>query len=82
MNEHLQPMALRQFDEFGNGFRDEGHSLVRAALLASISDTFRGGEARRLPEALGFRPPPVLLKKLTSNRIQYCPEITPLQAQL
>jgi hypothetical protein len=42
MNEHLQPMAFRQFDEFGNGFRDEGHSLVRAALLASISDTFPG----------------------------------------
>jgi hypothetical protein len=40
--EHLQPMALRQFDEFGNGFRDEGHSLVRAALLAPIGGMFLG----------------------------------------
>ena len=81
MAEHLEPVALRQLDQFGNGLRDEGHGLVRAALLTSFS-SFIGWRFRLLPEAFRFRPPPALLKKFASNRIQYCPEITPLAAQL
>ena len=30
--ENLKPMALGQLDQFGNGFRDEGHGLIRTAL--------------------------------------------------
>ena len=40
--EHLEPVPLRQLDQFGNGLRNEGHGLVRAALLASFSGTFLG----------------------------------------
>ena len=32
MAEDLEPMALGEFGQFGNGLRDEGHGLVRAAL--------------------------------------------------
>ena len=32
MIEDLEPVALGEFGEFGNGLRDEGHGLVRAAL--------------------------------------------------
>src|SRR6186713_1113446 len=50
--EHLQAMPLRQLDQFGHSFGDEGHSLVRAALLASFS-SFYGWQfrfsARSLP---------------------------------
>ena len=42
MAENLEPVALRQLDQFGNGLRNEGHGLVRAALLASVSGTFLG----------------------------------------
>ena len=42
MAEHLQPVALRQLDQFGNGLRNEGHGLVGAALLTSVSGTFLG----------------------------------------
>ena len=42
MAEHLEPMALRQLDQFGNGLGNEGHGLVGAALLASFSGTFHG----------------------------------------
>jgi hypothetical protein len=42
MAEHLEPMALRQLDQFGNGLGNEGHSLVGAALLTSFSGTFLG----------------------------------------
>jgi len=42
MTEHLEPMALRQLDQFGNGLRNEGHGLVGAALLASFNGTFLG----------------------------------------
>ena len=42
MAEHLQPVALRQLDQFGNGLRNEGHGLVGAALLTSFSGTFLG----------------------------------------
>ena len=30
--EDLKPMDLCQLGQFGHGFRDEGHGLVRAAL--------------------------------------------------
>jgi hypothetical protein len=40
--EHLQPVALRQLDQFGNGLRNEGHGLIGAALLTSVSGTFLG----------------------------------------
>jgi hypothetical protein len=33
MAENVEPMAPGQFGQFGNGLRDEGHGLVRAALL-------------------------------------------------
>jgi hypothetical protein len=46
MAEHLEPVALRQFDQFGNGLRDKGHGLVWAALLTSFSGSFLG---RRVP---------------------------------
>ena len=42
MAEHLQPVAPRQLDQFGNGLRNEGHGLVGAALLTSFSGTFLG----------------------------------------
>ena len=42
VTEHLEPMALRQLDQFGNGLRNEGHGLVGAALLASFNGTFLG----------------------------------------
>jgi hypothetical protein len=29
-------VTLRQLDQFGNGLRNEGHGLVRAALFASF----------------------------------------------
>ena len=32
MAEDLEPVALGEFGQFGNGLRDEGHGLVRAAL--------------------------------------------------
>ncbi len=32
MAEHLEPMSLRQLDQFGNSFSDEGHGLVRPPL--------------------------------------------------
>ena len=32
MIKDLEPVALGEFGEFGNGLRDEGHGLVRAAL--------------------------------------------------
>ena len=32
MAENLEPMPLGEFGQFGNGLRDEGHGLVRAAL--------------------------------------------------
>ena len=42
MAENLEPVALRQLDQFGNSLGDEGHGLVRAALLASFNGTFLG----------------------------------------
>jgi len=42
MAEHLEPMALRQFDQFGNSLRYKGHGLVGAALLTSFSGSFLG----------------------------------------
>ena len=42
MAEHLQPMALRQLDQFGNGLRDKGNGLVGAALLASFIGSLIG----------------------------------------
>jgi hypothetical protein len=46
VTEHLEPVALRQLNQFGNGLGNEGHGLVGAALLASFSGTFLG---RRFP---------------------------------
>jgi hypothetical protein len=40
MAEHFQPMPLRQLDQFGHGFGNEGHSLVRTALLTSFSSFY------------------------------------------
>ena len=42
MAQHLQPVALRQLDQFGDGLRDEGHGLIRAALLTSFNGSFLG----------------------------------------
>ena len=42
MAEHLQPVALRQLDQFGNGLRNEGNGLVGAALFASFIDSLIG----------------------------------------
>jgi len=42
MAEHLEPVALRQLDQFGNGLRNKGHGLVGAALLASFGGSFLG----------------------------------------
>ena len=42
VTEHLQPVALRQLDQFGNSLRNEGHGLVRAALLTSFNGSFLG----------------------------------------
>ena len=36
MAEHLEPVAFRQLDQFGNSLGDEGHGLVRAALLTPL----------------------------------------------
>jgi hypothetical protein len=43
MAEHLEPVALRQLDQFGNGLCNEGHRLVGATLLTSFSGAFLGG---------------------------------------
>ena len=63
MAEHLEPVSLRQLDQFGDGLRNEGHGLVRSAFPSVRSS---GGESRRLPEAFRFRPPAALLKKFAS----------------
>jgi hypothetical protein len=42
VDEYPQPMAFGELHKFGNSLRDEGHGLVRAALLASFADTFAG----------------------------------------
>lgn len=36
MAEHLEPVAIGEFCQFGHGLRDEGHGLVGAALLACL----------------------------------------------
>ena len=61
MAEHLQPVALRQLDQFGNGLRNEGHGLIGAALLSSVSGTF-----------LGVASPDACLKLFASGRLQLC----------
>jgi hypothetical protein len=50
MIEHLKPVALRQFDQFGHSFGDERNGLVRAALPT----TFIGWRPRSLPEAVAL----------------------------
>jgi len=42
MAEHLQLVALRQLDQFRNGLGNEGHGLIRAALLTSFNGSFLG----------------------------------------
>ena len=34
--EYLQPVSLRQLDQFGDGLRNEGHGLVRPAFPSSF----------------------------------------------
>jgi hypothetical protein len=34
--EDLKPVVLRQLDQFGDGFGDEGHGLVRTALPVAL----------------------------------------------
>jgi hypothetical protein len=36
MAEYLQPMSLRQLDQFGDGLCNEGHSLVRPAFPSTF----------------------------------------------
>src|SRR5262245_5932485 len=36
MAQNLQPVAFREFHQFGNSLRNEGHGLVGAALLAGF----------------------------------------------
>jgi hypothetical protein len=36
MAEDLEPVALGEFGQFGNGLCDEGHGLVGAALLTCL----------------------------------------------
>ena len=67
MTEHFEPVAFRQLDQFGDSLCDEGHSLIRAALLTPFSALFQGEGNRFLPEAFRFRPPPALLKKFASQ---------------
>ena len=68
MAEHLQPMALRQLDQFGNGLRNEGHGLVGAALLTSFS-SFYGWRFRVCPKPSASGRLQLLLKKFASHRI-------------
>ena len=37
MAENIQPMAPRQFGQFGNGLRNEGHGLVGRPSLSSVA---------------------------------------------
>ncbi|MDR3488336.1 MAG: hypothetical protein P4M05_25985 [Bradyrhizobium sp.] len=53
MAEHVEPVALRQPGQFGNGVRDECRSLIRAAIAAR----FIG--ARKPIFASGCAAPPV-----------------------
>jgi hypothetical protein len=71
MAQHLQPVALRQLDQFGDGLRDEGHGLVRAALLTSFSDSFLGWRRPTLARSLLLPAASCLTQKtcIQSNRI-------------
>ena len=64
MAEHLEPMALRQLGQIGDGFRNEGRGLVRPALPARLIVV---AKARPLPEDARFAP----LLFLVKNCIQY-----------
>ena len=63
MAEDLQLMALGEFVQIGNGFRDEGHGLVRAALPQSIRSLSIAdpclklcASGRRLPCSINLHP--------------------------
>jgi hypothetical protein len=51
MAEYLEPMTLRQLDQFGNGLGNEGHGLVGAALLTSFCSLY-GWRFRRFARSL------------------------------
>jgi hypothetical protein len=51
MAEYLEPMPLRQLDQFGNGLGNEGHGLVGAALLTSFCSLY-GWRFRRFARSL------------------------------
>jgi hypothetical protein len=67
-------------------------SLPRSATVSAMKATASSGppspsgssasDRRSLPEAVRFRPPPALLKKITSNPAQYRRAIPPLRSQL
>src|SRR3954447_21909216 len=71
MAQHLQPVALRQLDQFSNGLRDEGHGLVRAALLTSFSNSFLGWRCPTLARSFLLPAASNLAQKtcIQSNRI-------------
>jgi hypothetical protein len=51
MREHLEPVPFRQLDQFGDSLGNEGHSLVRAALLTSFC-SFYGWRFRLFARSL------------------------------
>jgi hypothetical protein len=79
VTEYLQPMALRQLDQFGDGLGNESHGLVRAAL----SSSFFGWRFRFFARSLALPAARSLAQKICIlNDTKYDPEITSLMAQL
>ena len=68
MVEHVEAMTTGQFDQFGNSLRDEGYSLVRAALLPPWLIGLRSPIPDR---SLALSAARTLVKKAASKFIQY-----------
>jgi hypothetical protein len=56
-------MPLRQLDQFGHGFGNEGHSLVRAAFLTSFN-SFDGWRFRFSARSLALPAARTLAQKI------------------
>jgi len=63
MREHLEPVPFRQLDQFGNSLGNEGHGLVRAALLTSFS-SFYGWRIRFFARSLPLPAARTLAQKI------------------
>jgi len=63
MREHLEPVPFPQLDQFGNSLGNEGHSLVRAALLTSFS-SFYGWRFRFFARSLPLPAARTLAQKI------------------